>query len=265
MAKPKKSGVGMPKPKKLSEAELRKALTSKPKTAGKSFVSPATTGMKKKMIASGVPAKCAITGYANIRLCEAAHVFPDCWIKDNSYKTRLAGFLPKKDITKKLLDGPSNRIIMTRMVHASFDGKTKRASKLGCWGLVEKVYKKTGLPVPHTYVVVVKPAEVKDMKDIGVVDGAEVKLTHVDPRLVAWHSAQFGARLPTAGADGSDSELDDDDDEAVIDPLEAVGAAETLRSFTDEDAVLFLKRLPLQEHGVVSLETAHRKRQEDSS
>jgi hypothetical protein len=207
--------------------------------------------MKRTMISAGVPAKCAITGYTDLGGCEAAPIFPECWINDGTYKTRLSGYLPTNKITKGLLNGPTNRIIMTWMVHTFFDGKSKGAAKLGRWSLAEKLVKKTGLPVPNPYEIVVKPGHVKAMKDVGVVDRAVVKLPHVDSRLLAWHLAQFAARLPTAGADVSDSD-DDDDDRGFVDPVEAVGASETLRSFGDDDVKMYAKRVPLPEHRLLA-------------
>lgn len=177
-------------------------------------------------------AKCAVTGSTALRLCEAAHVFPDCWIKDGQYKTMLKDpkQLPKKGL-KALLDGPQNRIIMHVAVRKLFDSKSVDGRKLGCFTFIPKLNAK-GVVVPGKHEIAVKAAEQKKLAKMGIVHNAVVALPNVNPALLAWHASRWLSILPTAGADVSSSDLDDEDpNDGYVDQEVAEGAKQLLREF----------------------------------
>ena len=155
------------------------------------------------LVRQGHAPECAITGTKRIDLCEAAAIFPQCWIDDGTYAERLAPFLPRDEITAELLNGPRNRIVMSALAHRLFDGRSEGAPRLGCWGLAPTCSK--GVPLPATYTVVAKAEEREHLRDAGVCHGAAVHLPHAHPGLLAWHAARLVERAPTA-----DSDLDDD-------------------------------------------------------
>jgi hypothetical protein len=222
--------------KKIMSVNKFCAQLAKPgKKRKKTRIVTASTGMKSRMQKAGVPLRCAITGFklkTGTGCLEAAQIFPDCWIQDGSFKTRLDGFLPPpKNGWKKLLDSPANRIILRSDVHTLFDSRSADAANVGTWTLVPKI-DASGNLVPGTYIIVVKKADKTNSAMVGIKDNAEVSLPHVDVRLLQWHNAQFGARAPTAGADVSDSDsFFDDDDDIAEDPLKRENADELLYNF----------------------------------
>ena len=200
MAKAKAKKAPKPKGVKVSftAAELRKWKAPK-----KVAAATPSTGMRTALVRAGMK-KCVVSGTA-LEFCEAAHIFPDCWINDGTFKTRLTGYLPKNAITKKLLMSVANRILLSLNIHKYYDGLAQHGRGVGAWDF-------TATTAKGVYTVVVRGERgiKKELSALGVIDGKRIRLPHVDPRLVQWHNAQFGLFLPTAGAEGSQSEDDDE-------------------------------------------------------